>query len=166
MSIVIGTGFFSLTAFFPRLVDNNVFLRAISYVYIFPLCMAVSAGIPATVSIKGKVGKFCLILAVIIIGSVSSLFFYFYINTKPILFDSISAKFTVSFLLVFPFLFFSFFFLFLANTLLINFLEYKYNFVCTMLIIVYSRLVFLAACNYLLISLFEYLRFFLVNYVL
>jgi hypothetical protein len=163
ISVVFGLSFVFLITYYPDLANNDFLTHIMIIIIISPLTMAIYVGIPITISYKKEICKLSLTILLVIVGLISSIFFYYYLYEKPILFDSAKIKFTVSFLFIFPFLFFSFYFIVLTNTLLRYFLKYKFNFVCSMLVMVYSRGLFLIACVYLLFTILTYIRFHLIN---
>ena len=175
-SVVLGFCFVLLSVYFPEIGSDSFFTRLMALIIVSPLSIAIFIGFPITVSIRMEIGKPSFIIITIIFGLISFLFLYYFVHNKPILFDLIDRKLTVSFILIIPFLCFSFVFLVLSNTVFFggvnkviktsNRKTFKLILNCLFFILVYSRITFLMACTYLLQTLLMSFRCFLLETII
>jgi hypothetical protein len=171
----LGLGTVYLTVHFPKVGNDDFLMKLLSLVSVTPLFFATVGGIPVSVSIKIEINKLSFIIPIIVFALITSVFAIYFGRYKPVLFDLIEHRFTNSFVLVFPFLCFSFVFLVLSNSLLLGIEYFFINqicspkavgriYMCFMLVFAYSRLMFaLVVCGYLYSPLLAAFRSFLLN---
>jgi len=167
ISILLGMGFVYLTIRFPKIYGDDDLMRLIILIYIFPLLMANFSSIPIILPIKTEIFIFktFLIIITFILAIISFLFTYYFLRSKPVLFDLINKKFTNSFVFMIPYIFFSFCFVIFSNTLLK--LTYHNNIIILnyviLIIINISRTIFSLACILLLQYFLVWFRIYLGN---
>ena len=160
LSVILGIGYIYFTTKYPRLKENNGLIGLMTLLYITPLFLTICSSIPITlpIMIDKPVYKLCFSLILFVFGVVSVLFTYYFVYGKPILVDPINHKLTGLFFYIIPFLFSTFGFLLLANTLLKFSFKYKYGAVISLVLMAFSRGAFFVACIYLLQTLLTIFR--------
>jgi len=157
---------------FPKFFDGG-FLTQLMWVILIFLIVFATMGIPATIFAKTRMGKLSFIIMFIIIGIITFVLAYYFLHSKPNLYDFLENKLTVSFFLYIPFLFFSFLFLVFSNAMLWRFGSYSVNirkprtmqwaYIVIILIFYSSRFIFPLACFFLHQPLIGGIRVFLIS---